>query len=93
MPKRYRFVNINDLKQCNLLLIDVNQKGLEETAQMCKKEGAPNVIVKVADVTNEMEMKNIINAFDEQFPIDAVYPCAALNDTPRKPLPNTVSVG
>ena len=37
-------------------------------------------------------MEEIINAYDDQYPIDAVYPCAALNDTPRRPLPNTVSV-
>ena len=75
------------------MLIDVNKSGLEKTEELCKKEGADNVIVKVLDVTNTKEVEDTINAFDDLYPIDAVYPCAALNDTPRKPLPNTVSVG
>lgn len=59
---------------------------------MCIEAGAKNVMVKVADVTHTEEIKTIIETFDDQYPIDIVYPCAALNDTPRKPLPNTVSV-
>ena len=59
---------------------------------MCKEAGARNVVVCVSDVTDEKKMEEIISAYDDQYPVDAVYPCAALNDTPRRPLPNTVSV-
>ena len=59
---------------------------------MCKEAGARNVVVRVSDVTDEKKMEEITNAYDDQYTIDAVYPCAALNETPRIPLPNTVSV-
>ena len=59
---------------------------------MCKEAGARNVVVRVSDVTDEKKMEEIINAYDDQYPINSVYPCAALNDTPIRPLPNTVSV-
>lgn len=72
--------------------MDINKKGLEETERLCLEAGAANVVTKVIDVTETETVRQAIEGFDELYPIDVVYPCAALNDTPRKPLPNTVTV-
>lgn len=72
--------------------MDINKKGLEETERLCLEAGATNVVTKVIDVTETETVRQAIEGFDEMYPIDVVYPCAALNDTPRKPLPNTVTV-
>ena len=44
------------------------------------------------DVTDAEAVRSAVYAFDVSHPIDALYPCAAINDTPKKPLPDCVQV-
>lgn len=74
------------------MLLDVNEEGLEVTRQLCLDSGASVVHTEIVDVTNATAVKEIIESYDDLYPIDAVYPCAALNDTPRRPLPDPIHV-
>ena len=75
-----------------MLLIDVNQTGLDLTRSKCEAAGANSVTTMKLDVTNAEAVRSAIYAFDVSHPIDALYPCAAINDTPKKPLPDCVQV-
>lgn len=44
------------------------------------------------DVTDTEAVRSAIYAYDVSHPIDALYPCAAINDTPKKPLPDCIRV-
>lgn len=75
-----------------MLLIDVNQAGLDLTKSKCEAAGALSVTAMKLDVTDTEAVRSAIYAYDDYHPIDALYPCAAINDTPKKPLPDCVKV-
>lgn len=75
-----------------MLLIDVNQAGLDLTTSKCQALGAKSVTTLNLDVTDTAAVRSAIYAYDISHPIDALYPCAALNDTPKKPLSDCVKV-
>lgn len=75
-----------------MLLIDVNQAGLDLTKSKCEAAGALSVTAMKLDVTDTEAVRSAIYAYDDSHPIDALYPCAAINDTPKKPLPDCAKV-
>ena len=70
----------------------MNEEGLRKTRQMCMEDGASDVRTEIVDVTEATAVKRILETYDDTYPVDAVYPCAAIIDTPRRPLPDTVHV-
>ena len=75
-----------------MLLLDVNEEGLHKTRQLCLDAGASVVRTEIVDVTEATAVKRILETYDDTYLVDAVYPCAAVIDTPRRPLPDTVHV-
>ena len=70
----------------------MNQAGLDLTRSKCEEAGANSVTAMKLDVTDTEAVRSAIYAYDVSHPIYALYPCAAINDTPKKPLSDCVQV-